>query len=219
MIDFWIRESDNKTLAFAYDTDMRLYSQTYLTGEIDDPGSLAKVRKYFTLARWRLWKPEDTKQEYDFVHVKSATLYPQGVVFTPFTANDIQLDHRALLIHRKERIELMGSDGDDFPPRFFKTYTGLFKTQQVKDWHAFLYRSGVGKFIVDVPGSFPIEELDGLLRKEGVLMDEGVSGSKYMGIQSVNGRRLVFTNWEHHVEESGQKLPGYIESFIEKNAG
>ena len=212
MFDFWIRESDNRRLAFTYNTDMLLYAQNYLTGEIDDPGSLKKIMGFFTVASWMQWVPEERGKEYDFAYVESATLYPKGVVLTPFKAKDNKLDHHSQWIHRKERIEMTGSDGDDFPSRFFTNYTGSFKAQQVKDWHAFLHRSGVRTFNVQVPGHYPIEEMDPLLRNEGILMGEGVRGSKYVGIQSINDRKLVFTNWEHHVKESRQKLQGYIES-------
>ncbi len=219
MIDFWIREVDKRTFDDVYRTDARPYPQACLTGEIDDPGYLSNIMDNFTLARWRLWVPEDTKQEFDFAHVKNVTLYPQGVVFTPFTANYIELDHRSQLIHRKERIELFGNDTDDFPSRFFPTYEKMLSKQQVKDHRPFLYRCGVDSFIVDVPGKFRIEDVDGMLRKGGVLLDAGVSGSKYMGIHSVSDRKLVFTNWAHHIDESAQKLPEYIASLAERGNG
>lgn len=221
MIDFWIREQSSRMLEFAYNssTYMRPYGQTYLTGDMDDPVPPPRVGDFFTLASWELWKPEKVGPEYDFAHVRKAALYPGGVVFTPFkaNANDCKTSNRQLLMHMKDRIELVGSDGEDFPSRFFKTHIGSFKTQEAKDWHAFLYRSGVGKFIVDVPGSFPIAEVDGLLMKEGVLTDEGVSGSKYMGIISINDRKVLFSNWAHCMDESSQNMPGYIDALVRRN--
>jgi len=216
MLDFWIRESDERRLEFTYNTHIRPYAQKFLTGEMDDPGLLEKVKEYFTVASWMLGAPQGAGPECDFAYVGSAALYPQGVVLTPFKARDIKLDHHNRWVHRKDRIEMTGSDGEDFPSMFFRNYTGSFKAQQVNEWHAFLYRDGVQEFEVDVPGSFPIEELDPLLRRGGVLTDGGVRGSKYVGVISVNGRRLLFSNWAHHVEESMKRLPEFITGFMEE---
>ncbi|MBN2331391.1 MAG: hypothetical protein JXC85_06255 [Candidatus Aenigmarchaeota archaeon] len=220
MIDYWIREGDEKLLGYALNADARPCHPGYLTGDIqnDCTGWLSNVNDYFILARWKLWKPgRDSEQEYDFAHVKKAALYPQGVVFTPFTANEIQLDYKSRLVHRKERIELVGSDSDGFVQRFFPTQEQLFSKQETRDHHPFLYRSA-DEFIVEVPGSFPISALDSLLRAEGVLMDECVRGSKYKGIISMCSRTVVFTGWPHHTEESMKNMPEFIAAFADKNS-
>ena len=171
------------------------------------------------IAKWHVYVPDDNGSEHDYAHVNSATLYPGGVIFTPFPIKDGIIDRHRELIFRKERIELEGSDGDGFPARFFPTYEQSFNKQKVKDSHPFLYRSNVGKIVVEVPGTFPIDQLHTLLANEGVLMAQGVRGSRYIGILKMDDRTLLFTNWKYHMDESRQELPGFIKSLIDEKTG
>lgn len=217
MFDFWIREQSERRLDFAYDSgiDTRPYTQKFLTGRMYDLGSLEKAKAYFTVAAWMLTEPKDGGQECDFAHVDSADLYPRGVVFTPQKANRLELNTSQRFMHMKERIEMSGSDDDDFTSRFFDNHISKFKKKEARDWHALLYRSDVEDFDVVVPGSFPIEDLDRFLKRGVVLNGEGVRGSKYIGVISVKGRKLQFSNWSRHVDESGRNMPGHLMDFVE----
>jgi hypothetical protein len=141
MISLWLREQDRELFGEA--CDLGSYQGEILTGELENTGVLAKLRKQFVLGKEGIWKPRDTDQEYHFVRIDNNSAYPDGLVLTPYSETDVKYHLRTKTIDETTRLareELAGADSMDFVERVFGTYYGsVVRRLAERDQHFILY--------------------------------------------------------------------------------
>ena len=143
MMDLWLREEDKNLFEEACKIELDSYRDDILTGKLDNEGLLAKIGKKFVLGKHSIWKPKDSDQEYPFVRIRNSSSYSNGLILTPYSAIDVEYHLGVRTIDKKtkfERVELTGSDGDDFVERAFNTYYNpMVHKWNEKDQHFLLY--------------------------------------------------------------------------------
>lgn len=147
MIELWLREQDKTLLENLSKVSLSGYLDSsvgrILTGTLDNPGVLSKIRKEFVLGRESVWIPKDTDQKYHFVRIDNSSAYSNGLILTPYSAIDVEYHLRSKTIDKKtrfERVELEGMEKEDFVERVFRTYYGfLVRKFGYKDDHFLLY--------------------------------------------------------------------------------
>lgn len=143
MINLWLREQDRSLLDEHYKANLNPYCDNLLFGSLDNPGFLGRIGKNFVLGKDGIWKPKDTSQEYHFVRIDNNSAYPSGLILTPYSAIDVDCHLKSKTIDKTtkfERVELNGSDTEDFILRVFVAYDGpLVSKFNEKDRHLLFY--------------------------------------------------------------------------------
>lgn len=151
VIELWLREGrDEKRFQdVCKGVELKKYFKSnILTGclEGNNEGKLSALRKEFVLGRIKKWKPKDAEQLFPFVRIDNNSVYPDGLVLTPYSEIDVKyhlkgrtIDERTML----SRVELFGGDNDDFIMRAFTTYDKSPQINKAKetDSHFILYEA------------------------------------------------------------------------------
>lgn len=147
-LDLWIETFDEELFKNICQVSLKQYNDHLLTGKLDNEGTLSKFGKKFVLGRKEVWIPksmEKSRRGYSFVRINNNSSYPLGLILTPYSDIDVKYHRNSRTIDQKtnfERIELFGSDQDDFIERVFKTYkNSLVHKPKEKDNHFILYSS------------------------------------------------------------------------------
>jgi len=150
MIQVWIKDKDIKLfhrLVKNSNYSFSPYLENVLTTEnIKDPGVLGSMRKKFTVGKIGIWRPRGSNQIYRFVRINNNSMYPDGLILTPYSEIDVDYHlktRRIDLTTKLERVELLGEDEADIIVRTFKTYgmNALVRKHTEKDHHLLLYRT------------------------------------------------------------------------------
>lgn len=141
-IELWLKADDRKRFEDVCDAvKLSPYqnSEGILTGKMKKDGGISALRKDFVLGRKGIWKPNG----YFFVHVINNPVYRDGLILTPYSAVDVRFHLRGRTIDEKtnlSRIELLGTDTDDFVERVFRTYGDSQVAKKTeRDNHLVLY--------------------------------------------------------------------------------
>jgi hypothetical protein len=120
----WVSRPDADMLRGIVPVELTEHLKDILTGEIGNDGLVAKIRKSFVIGRKRIWIPT-SGQHFPFVRVDNHPMYPNGFVMTPYSAVDVDYHLGTRTIDKTtplDRVELIGSDQNDFAARVFSTY-------------------------------------------------------------------------------------------------
>jgi hypothetical protein len=152
-LKLWVREADKGLLAESCDIELSTYVNDILTGRLDNEGLLAKIGKSFVLGKEGIWtskaeNPKSKKQEISFAKIKNSSAYPNGLILSPYSAVDVKYHLGSKTIDQTtplEKIQLMGSDQEDFAVRVFRTYYHTVGVKRFceKDNHLVLYSTHV----------------------------------------------------------------------------
>ena len=142
MIELWVREHEiQKLFEEGCKIDLNSYKSHILTGRLNNPGFLAKIRKQFVLGKEGVWIPKDSNQKFHFVRIDNSSAYPNGLILSPYSAIDVDYHLKSKTIDKKtrfEREELM--EGDSFVEQVFKTYySSLVRKRDEKDQRFLFY--------------------------------------------------------------------------------
>lgn len=142
-VKLWIRGLERGLFECVCDMELSEYPNGKLTGLLENPGLLAKIGKQFVLGKKRVWEARGTGQALYFVRINNNSAYPDGLILTPYSAEDVHSHLKSRTIDEKTKIhreELTGSDMDDFVGRVFNTYCGpLVRRNMERDNHLVLY--------------------------------------------------------------------------------
>lgn len=119
----WVRDVDRAILESISKVGINKYNDNISTGVLENDGSLNRIMKEFVLGRTRRWKQSANSLE--FVRIDYMHLYPNGLILTPYSDIDVRYHLSSKNIEQNspiERVELRGSDHDDFVDRAFGTY-------------------------------------------------------------------------------------------------
>jgi len=141
--NLWINEEDKDLLTEIDPLELREYSKGLLIAQLGDPGSLSRFDKKFVFGRRRMWPGEAQKVKIPFVHIKRNSAYADGLILIPYPADDFEFNlgmRRRDQTTKKDRIGLLGSEGEDFVVRAFRTYNhSLVNKFNERDQHLLLY--------------------------------------------------------------------------------
>ena len=142
MINLWVREHEiQKLFEESCKIDLNSYKGHILTGRLNNPGFLAKIRKRFVLGKEGVWIPKDSNQKFHFVRIDNSSAYPNGLILSPYSAIDVDYHLKSETIDKKtrfEREELSGR-GSFVEQVFKKYYSSLIRKLDEKDQHFILY--------------------------------------------------------------------------------
>lgn len=140
-LNLWLREQDKNLLEELCKISLISYNDQILTGSLDNPGFLAKISKQFVLGRVSAWIPKDSDQKYPFVRIDNSSVYPNGIILTPYSDIDVDYHLKTRRIDRTtkfERVELRGM-GSFVEQVFYTYYSSLVLKLNKKDHHFLLY--------------------------------------------------------------------------------
>lgn len=148
MIKTWFKTEDkefflNATSKFSINLDS--YLEDILTAEVENSGLVGGFRYYFCVGKVGRWAQRDNSQVFQFIRIDNHSLYTDGLILTPYSAEDVDYHLKGKTIDKRsnlERVELVGSDTDDFIMRSFQTYgnSKLIKNLTEKDKRLLLYQ-------------------------------------------------------------------------------
>jgi len=144
MVYLWLRQKDVGLLeSVCKKASIIDQEEEIVRGSLDDAGFLGGVGRVFVLGREMVWKPFDTDQLYRFARINNLSLYPEGLILTPYNALDVRYHLGTRTIDKTtklSRVELEGSDKLDFVKRVYMTFFGsLVAKHTKKDNHFLLY--------------------------------------------------------------------------------
>ncbi len=146
-IEFWLKEADQKLFAEVCDAKLVEYldADDILTGKLENTGLLNNISKRFVLGRKGIWISRGTVQKNPFVYIKNNSAYPEGLILTPYSREDMISHLKVRTIDQKTNIhreELIGTDTEDFVGRAFRTYdSSQIRKFSENDKHLVLYAS------------------------------------------------------------------------------
>jgi|GEM_PF-2823729 len=141
-IHLWLEKSDEDRLQ-GVEITLTNYpnSDGILEGWLDNAGLLAKIGKDFVLGEKKIFLPANM----EFVRVKGNSNYDKrGFILTPYSETEVVHHLRTRTITKRTgipRVELTGSDQEDFLSRVFRTYAEdpLVNKFKEKDYYLVVY--------------------------------------------------------------------------------
>jgi len=154
-ITAWIRKEDRPLFEKHCVAELKPYRSRFLTSTGLEAGYLGGLVRDFVLAKEGIWIPagaDGNDEARPFARTKGSrgntnrpgnSAYPHGLVLIPYSHADVRYHLRTRTIDQttdRARVELEGSDKDDFVERAFRTYySSLVRRFTERDQHILLY--------------------------------------------------------------------------------